>query len=96
MIALARAGSIVCKVLMFIWCGLLLLGMIGWLVHDIRGLGFWKGIFAFANRYSPFDLIGFVVHVVELLPALAFMWLSEKLSSWADNRAERSAPKLIG
>lgn len=77
-----------CQILMWIWLALYGLGMIATLWHSVAELGLWRGWQNFAYGFAPWNVVSFVIRIIELLPALGLFLAAEKLK---EIRAKRAA-----
>jgi len=71
------------RTLAYAWLTLIVVGVALQLYTSIERLGFWHGLAFFADGFVPWNLIAFLVHLLELSPALAFFWIAMRIDSGA-------------
>jgi len=82
MLILAR----IFQALAILWLGIYLLGMIAILVGGIQAHGFWGGWRHFAQWMSPYNVIDFVIRLVQLAPALVLFYFAAILTAKHEKR----------
>ena len=71
-----RVGSRIARALAYVWIGILVLGIFAKLYLFVRVEGWWSGFASWREWFDPLNPLAFIVHVIEVLPALALFWLA--------------------